>query len=557
MKIPMVEPSSRTVGAAPIFRHMADEIGMVSLMNRLLPWDPHQCRVSPGERILLLILDVLAGKTPLYRVSDRLVATDVAILVGAGRRPEDFTDDSLGRALDKLARAGPAKVFSALAMAAYTHENIGWGTMHWDSSSRSLEGNYASAVGAPVRPAYGYSKDHRPDLKQILMTLLVNREGVPLFGSIASGNQSDKTLNTAMIDQLAQALAPDALQQLIYVADSALVTGPNLSRLADAHLTFISRCPETFRVVTIVKSAAWAADDTWQPLGTVAHRTQAASYWASEQTGEIAERSYRLVVYRSNTLDQRRMRALDHEIATERQHLTRQAREFAAQSFACQADAQQALNRWQTEIHAQWHPVSGAVVARPHHTRPGRPRQTPLPTDTITTWHGEIQIEAIPSDRRQQELERRSTFVLMTTVPRERLSARDLLREYKDQSPVERHFHFLKDPLFVDALYVKKPERVEALGYVLLMACLLYSLIERRLRQAALPIPSPSRRVLTRPTGHEVVRHLQSLQILHDATGERVIALPTRLQPTLIAMLTALQMPATIFTKPCVRGGPD
>ncbi len=79
------------------------------------------------------------------------------------------------------------------------------------------------------------------------MTLLVNREGVPLFGSIASGNQSDKTLNTAMIDQLAQALAPDALQQLIYVADSALVTGPNLSRLADAHLAFISRCPETWQ----------------------------------------------------------------------------------------------------------------------------------------------------------------------------------------------------------------------------------------------------------------------------------------------------------------------
>ena len=93
----------------------------------------------------------------------------------------------------------------------------------------------------------------------------------------------------------------------------------------------------------------------------------------------------------------------------------------------------------------------------------------------ITTWRIEITVGAVDSARRQQALERRSTFVLITTVPREELSATDVLTEYKGQVHVERHFHFLKDPLFVDALYVKKPERVEALGYVLLMACLLRS----------------------------------------------------------------------------------
>lgn len=111
-------------------------------------------------------------------------------------------------------------------------------------------------------------------------------------------------------------------------------------------------------------------------------------------------------------------------------------------------------------------------------------------------------------------------------MPREELSAQDLLAEYKGQVHVERHFHFLKDPLFVDALYVKKPARIEALGYMLRMACLLYSLLERRLRAAKVPIPSPSRRVLTRPTGHEVVRHLASLQVTRDSTGQRTVTLP-------------------------------
>lgn len=127
---------------------------------------------------------------------------------------------------------------------------------------------------------------------------------------------------------------------------------------------------------------------------------------------------------------------------------------------------------------------------------------------------------AVVTEAWRRELERRSAFVWMTTVPPEELSARDVLKEYKGQVHVERHFHFLKDPLFVGALYVKKPKRVEALGYVLLLACLLYSLLERRLRAAAVPIPSPSRRVLTHPTGHDVVRHLARVQVTHDATGQ-------------------------------------
>ena len=95
---------------------------------------------------------------------------------------------------------------------------------------------------------------------------------------------------------------------------------------------------------------------------------------------------------------------------------------------------------------------------------------------------------------------------------------------------------------------MKKPERVEALGYVLLLACLLYSLLERRLRQSGVPVPSPSRRVLHRPTGHEVVR---------SDDGQRTIALATMIQPTLVAILEGLQMSPAVFTDPPRRESPD
>ena len=556
MNIPIQEPAGRPVGAAPLFRHMADTIDLVAIVNRMVPWDRRQCRVSPGERILLLVLDLLSGKSPLYRVTERLAATDVAVLIGAGRHAEEFTDDSLGRALDKLSRADPAKVFSTLAANAYLREGITLTSGHFDTTSRTLYGDFAHTESADPRPAYGHSKDHRPDLKQVVLTLFVNGQGVPLFGGVASGNQSDKTLNAEMIEHLLAAFGPDQLHDLIYVADSALVTGPNLARLTDQQIPFISRCPDTFGMATQAKSAAWAAGQ-WEALGTVSDRNAAALYWASEHTGTYQGHTYRLVVYRSSTLDRRRVQALDREITKDQRALEKSVRHLESQYFACEADAQQAWERWRGEVPAPWHAPTSTVAAQTVQTRPGRPRKNPKPDDVRTTWRVTVAIGPVDARRRQAELERRSTFVLISTVPQARLSAQQLLVEYKGQVHVERHFHFLKDPLFVDALFVKKVERIQALGYVILIACLLYSLVERRLRQAQVPIPSPSRRVLTRPTGHEVVRHLQSLQVVRLDSGDRAIALPQIFHATLEAILDGLRIPATVFTEPPLRDPPD
>jgi hypothetical protein len=64
MKPPMIEPTSRPVGAAPLCRPLADDIGWVSIGNTLVAWAPRQGRGAPGERVLLLLWDIVAGKTP-------------------------------------------------------------------------------------------------------------------------------------------------------------------------------------------------------------------------------------------------------------------------------------------------------------------------------------------------------------------------------------------------------------------------------------------------------------------------------------------------------------
>ena len=76
-------------------------------------------------------------------------------------------------------------------------------------------------------------------------------------------------------------------------------------------------------------------------------------------------------------------------------------------------------------------------------------------------------------------------FVLLTNVPTAgemAHRAREVLRAYEEQHGVEQNFAFLKDPVIVNSLFLKKPERIEALGLVLLLALLLWRLVERTLR---------------------------------------------------------------------------
>ena len=87
----------------------------------MVGWDATRCRLSPGERILALLVNLLTDREPLYPVPEAFRLTDVPLLLGAGIMAADLTDDAWGRALDKLAAAG-TEVFSAVAARAYAVE---------------------------------------------------------------------------------------------------------------------------------------------------------------------------------------------------------------------------------------------------------------------------------------------------------------------------------------------------------------------------------------------------------------------------------------------------
>jgi hypothetical protein len=146
------------VDAGPLVRAICDQLDVVSVLNEALPWDRRRCKLSPGERIQALIISCFLRPRPLYRVGLSFLTTDCEVLLGRGVVPDDFSDDCLGRALDKLAAAKPAKVFAAMSARAAVAEAVDRRFLHWDSTTRSFYGAYAQAAGSGPAVTYGHSK---------------------------------------------------------------------------------------------------------------------------------------------------------------------------------------------------------------------------------------------------------------------------------------------------------------------------------------------------------------------------------------------------------------
>jgi transposase len=184
---------------------------------------------------------------------------------------------------------------------------------------------------------------------------------------------------------------------------------------------------------------------------------------------------------------------------------------------------------------------------------PGRPsRKQPRVVKALryglqVTLHERAEVLA----RKRQEV---GCFVLLTNVPTTGEMAHragDVLQAYKEQHGIEQNYGFLKDPLIVNSLFLKKPERIEALGLVLLLALLLWRLVERRLRghveSTGNPLTGWDKKATQKPTAFMMMTKFAAVMVIKIG-GQRQLAHP--LSTVQQQYLLALRVPATYCTTP-------
>jgi transposase len=488
------------VAHLPLVLGVLRKLEVAQLIDTIIPPNPAHV-LSNGRGVEALVLAILDGHHVLYKVGRRLDERGMFPLLQPGLEMTSVHDTRLGQILDALFAANLNQVFSAIALKTLETYAISTPWLHQDTTTISLYGAYQDVpdVSDAPRPTYGHNKDGRGDLKQVLLSLGVSGDsGLPLRMGLRDGNTSDSVEVLQAIEE-SLALGLGGLKGI--VADSKAYSQRTLGLCLEQNVGLVTLVPRTCGIRQEVE--AWGQQQSSLPLlvDKPARRRQDASrrWYGRSLTreveveyddGRIALAPVRFVAVYSSQLAQHHEDAYRKGQAREAEAFAEHMAQVQGQRFACEADAAAAIAEYEGRAPGKrgrrtcrwhYHAVSYGVEAqwqRQKRTQRGRPRLgEAVEQELVYRLHVEAKVLSPPV----------ATFgwlVLATTVSEHTCDDAGIVRAYRDQTTtVEPGFRWIKNPAAISPVWVEKRERIAALAMLTVVGLLVYSLIQRQVRQ--------------------------------------------------------------------------
>ena len=495
--------------------------------------------VSVGTAVVAMILNGLGfTNRQLYLVPQYFANKPIEHLLGAGITADMLNDDCLGRTLDWIYEHDPTTLFAGLALQARRRFGIKAQQVHIDTSSFSVNGEYLAQgrtneegneeeEAIPITITYGYSRDHRADLKQWMLGLVTTHDGdLPIFMRPLDGNSSDKerisAMVTAVMTQLRETLKEEQEERLA-VFDSGGYSQANMKRYNEAKIKWISRVPETS---TQAKTALEEEPTQWQALSDGSGQYRSC-------IRDLPQGKERWVIVRTKAGEQAARVQMEKKVKKAKVQWEKQLWHLSKQEFACQSDAESA---WKQAMKGKpsFLTASSTYQEEGHYQQKGRPKKEGVPDSRV--WHV---MSTLTVDRSEVEaqIKKQASFIVATNVlDEQKLSHEQVYLTYKEQGGVERGFRFLKDPLFLaSSVFLKKPERVMALSFIMVLCLLVYRLAEhllrRQLASTSQTVPNQINKPTDRPTMRWIFQCFEGIDLLHIRVGLREHLQVLGLQP--------------------------
>jgi transposase len=350
---------------------------------------------------------------------------------------------------------------------------------------------------APPRPAYGHSKDGHDDLKQVLLSLGVSSDGLPLRMGVRDGNTSDSTETPAAIEECV-ALGLDGVRGI--VADSKAYCKRTLGLCLEKRVGLITLVPRTCTVRQELEM--WGQHQKALPLllekpGRTRQEPPRRWYGRSitrpveveYAAGRRAVEDLRFLVVHSSQLAQQAAVAYRAAQAKEAVRIAEHIQRVEAREFACAADAEAAISDYEGRgqgrrgrkprlwrYHALHYRVE-AVSAPAKRPRRGRPPKGEAPQVAVH-YRLVVHPEALgPAEGTH------GWTVLATTVLPVAGTDAEILQAYQEQHvTVEPGFRWIKNPAAITPVRLEKPERIAALAMLTVVGLLVYAVIQRQVR---------------------------------------------------------------------------
>jgi transposase len=500
--------TTKDLGHLGLVAGMCKELKIAETIDQALPSSGKQ--ISHGTAVCAMILNGLGFVNQrLYLVPKFFCNKPVDRLLGGGITAEQLNDDTLGRTLDAIYAYNSTELYAHVAATSCALLGLKPQFAHMDSTSFHVDGQY-NADSPPqegvIRLTKGYSRDHRPELNQCILNLIVESQAsIPMHMSAASGNSDDKTgfrsLVQSHVEQLQNVTGFEYL-----VADSALYTEETLKEL-DSRVMFITRMPETLSIAKgllqqVEVATMYLIDD---------------NYRYQEVCGVYGEVKQRWIIVYSQKAYERDLETLNRRALKGSEAEQKAFAKLCHRAFACQEDAMREWEKFQGTLHyTDVHELE--TRQQPHYGHRGKPKQGETPERVDYFLTGSV---ASCLTKRDQLLRTQGLFVLATNeIDSDCLPAPQVLQGYKGQAHVEKGFRFLKHPEFLaSALFLQKPERIMALLMIMTLCLMVYAALEYRIRKGLkeqeLTVLNQVKKPTNRPTARWIFHWFVGVHVLY------------------------------------------
>ena len=487
----------REVGALLLAWHFITALDLVATVDRALPQRGRQ-QLSVGEAVAALCCSRLCSPSPLYDIAGW--ASGAALQELLGIPAALLNDDRLGRALEILAVYAET-LRGTLAARAIERFGIDAGRLHVDLTALRVCGAYEGSALVANGWAQGQGVG-----RQVRALQATSADGVSLYVRPEPGNGAEVSLIAQSLERLRQLSGPGGL----LILDSACGHPKTLCEIARAGLQFIVplRAQTGFRE---------------RFLADVGHDRLTALRYVSQREQKLAPELR--TRYRGAVRD---WELTDPETGETRRfgvayiHSCEEHRETAAARERALTKAEEQLQRVKNGLGGRYYKTRKQVETRL--ARIIAPNIEGLITTTTATRNGKPTLtftrdhDAITAAGQTDGI-----YALATNLPGKRLTAGQLLRDYKGQQIVERRHRDIKQTLKVRPIFLHNDDRIYALTSIIGIALLIFGLIETELRKQLhkdelLPGLLPEKRA-AKPTGRNVLGVFQGLGLTYTRAG--------------------------------------
>lgn len=518
-EFPQTKTTPFTVMAS---KNYLDKMNFESIINDNIRWDQDQWRISPGTLALSIVLTPFFRtdkRYPLCSVEEIVEFMDSKLVFGKEYPNFYFNDDCLGLLLDRIHEAGCSSLFSMIVLQTFVKFKIPFDNVfHADTTSHVCYGDYKACEQENyegLKVTYGHSKAHRSDKKQIMSGMITDSSGFPLYTEALDGNTADIVWIPNAIRNFRKFFGK-MCDESIFIADCKLISKNNFKILYDKTnpITFISRCPEKFSARLAEKTINEAySQNKWKYIGACCEdeESKRAMEYEAQSFNKIAhEKECRVIVYRDIGDNEK----IVYEIKKQREIIEADIKKNFKDPYSCEPDAQKEIDEFikkykNSLFNIKFEIQEETIIKRPR----GRPSKSQEIFEIISKFH--VKLKSLEQNKEKVEKRKRSleTVVLITNVLPKTKNDKKIFQLYKGQYVVETNFEELKKPSMFYSIFLKKPERIEALLMLLHVSLLVRVLMRIIARNNLKTEKDPlridfGRNILKNPTAEKLLRLL-------------------------------------------------